>query len=76
MLAVQSMWLYLQVMLIQQQTNILSAFHSETKITYIGEDQYLLKKGQSISFIADKPHSYHNIGTVLVEAHMTVHYNF
>lgn len=52
-----------------------TVFSGELKVI-VGEDEYVLKKGDSISFISDKPHSYHNIGTVLVEAHMTVHYNF
>lgn len=50
-------------------------FSGELKVV-VGEDEFLLKKGDSISFIADRRHCYHNVGDVLVEAHMTVHYNF
>lgn len=53
----------------------ITVFSGELKVI-VGEEEFLLKKGDSISFIADKIHSYHNIGAELVEAHMTVHYNF
>lgn len=51
----------------------ITVFDGEITIT-VNECKYNLKKGDSISFKADRPHTYYNTGEVLSRLSMTIYY--
>lgn len=51
----------------------ITIFEGELNIR-VNNDEYYLRKGNSICFSADKPHSYHNSGNALTKLNMILSY--
>lgn len=51
----------------------ITVFEGELTIS-VNDKKFRLQKGDSISFQADRPHSYHNAGEELTKLNMTIYY--
>jgi transcriptional regulator with XRE-family HTH domain len=51
----------------------LTVFEGEL-IIHVNEGQYVMKPGDSIRFKADRPHSYHNLGSQMTRLSMILYY--
>ncbi len=57
----------------QETYEFITVFDGEITIT-VDNEKYTVKKGNSIKFRADKPHSYHNSGNELTRISMVIYY--
>lgn len=57
----------------QETYEFITVFDGEITIR-IGDEEYTVKKGDSIRFRADKPHAYHNSGDELTRVSMVIYY--
>jgi transcriptional regulator with XRE-family HTH domain len=57
----------------QGTQEFITVFDGEITIR-VSDEEYTVKKGESIRFKADKPHAYHNSGETLTRVNMVIYY--